>query len=82
MTAADKRDAARARLELTIHKQISQIFARGVEAAMQADMGCMADADGLAGYQRDRDRAIQQAARQIIGRAEAYADYATAAGRP
>lgn len=82
MTAAGQRDGAHARLELTIRKQLSDMWAKGVEAAMQADQGCTADADGLACYQRDRDKAIQRAARQILGRAEAYADHAAAAGRP
>ena len=75
MSLADRRDLSRARLELAVHRQLTNLWAKAVEAASNADQGATADADGLVSYQRHHDTAIAVAARAILARADVLCEH-------
>jgi hypothetical protein len=83
VSAADRREAARARLELVVRRQLSATWAAGVRAAADAqEDGSTSDAAGLAVYQIERDRIIEGTARAIVRQALDLATATALAGRP
>jgi len=74
MSLADRRDLSRARLELAINRQLTNLWAKALTEARNVEAGSVTDADGLAAYQDDRDRAIAAAARAILARADVLCD--------